>query len=192
MSETQATDLALKEWSGVVEALMAGRPTLLVRKGGIAERGFEIQSGPFWLFPTWSHQQEQGLRQEAKPFVCPPPGSERACLPGWARVKAVWTVKDPASLPLLEKWHLLKPETVQKRFEYRYPGLSILAVEAFRLAQAKEIPANPAWEGCHSWLRLDKPLELTAGKSCLNSAECDGMVRGVEGILGGPEAFSQG
>jgi hypothetical protein len=92
----------------------------------------------------------------------------------------------------LEKWHLLKPETVQKRFEYRYPGLSILAVEAFRLAQPKEITANPAWEGCHSWLRLDKPLELTAGKSCLNSAECDGMVRGVEGILGGPEAFSQG
>jgi len=59
-----------------------------------------------------------------------------------------------------------------------------LALEAFRLPVAKEMGVNLAWEGCHSWLHLDTALELSAGKSCLDFAECDGMMRGVEGILG--------
>jgi len=184
MQSSGSTNLALKEWSGVIQALLEGRPTLLLRKGGIAEKGFEVHKDPFWLFPTWSHQQEQGLREEAKPFIHSNPGPATIRLQGWACVKGGWTVTDPFLLAKLQPWHFLKPESVQKRFEYRYPGLTVLALQVFRLPVAKEVGANPAWEGCHSWLRLDSPLELSAGKSCLDSAECNGMMRGVEGILG--------
>ena len=180
-------NLALKEWSGVIQALIEGRPTLLLRKGGIAEQGFELHRDPFWLFPTWSHQQEQGLREDARRFIPPHPDPGVVFLQGWASVKGAWRVRE---LPLLDKlypWNVLKPETVRKRFEYRYPGLMVLALEVFRLPVAKEVVANPAWEGCHSWLKLDTSLELAAGKSCLNSAECNGMVQGVEGILGKSE-----
>ncbi|WP_143119568.1 DUF1802 family protein, partial [Mycobacterium tuberculosis] len=33
---------ALKEWSAVVHALLDGRQTVLLRKGGIGEKRFEV------------------------------------------------------------------------------------------------------------------------------------------------------
>jgi hypothetical protein len=65
-------------------------------------------------------------------------------------------------------------------------------VEAFKLDVPKEIGANPAWEGCHSWVCLDRPESLAGGKSCLNSAECDGMLQALEVILGKPGEFALG
>jgi hypothetical protein len=100
--------LALKEWSGVVEALFAGKPLVLLRKGGIAEKGFAISKEPFWLFPTWSHQQEQGLREEAKPFVKTLPGGDEVVLSGWAQPLAVWNVSSTDLLEPLKDWHFLK------------------------------------------------------------------------------------
>jgi len=186
------TNLALKEWSGVVEALLAGRPLVLLRKGGIAEKGFAISKEPFWLFPTWSHQQEQGLSEEAKGFVKTSPVGNEVILSGWAQPLAVWNVINPDLLESLKDWHLLKHESVEKRFHYRHPGLTVLAVEAFKLDVPKEILANPAWEGCHSWVCLDRPESLAGGKSCLNSAECDGMLQALEVILGKPGEFALG
>ena len=96
------TNLALKEWSGVVEALLAGRPLVLLRKGGIAEKGFAISKEPFWLFPTWSHQQEQGLCEEAKGFVKTSPFGNEVILSGWAQPLAVWNVINPDLLKSLK------------------------------------------------------------------------------------------
>lgn len=184
-AEEGFSGLALKEWSGVVDALLAGEKLVLARKGGIGEAGFQCPDEPFWLFPTWSHQQEQGLKESGRKFLSPPPDrQDMVHLGGWAKVIAHWHLTDEAKLAALEPWTLLKAESLEKRFHYRRPGLTILMVEAHQIPTAHEISVNPAWEGCHSWVRLEESLSLAGGKFCLNSADCDGMLEALVGILG--------
>ena len=58
--------VAFKEWAGVCDALIEGRQTVIIRKGGISETAgpgeFDLEHPEFWLYPTWVHQAEQGLR----------------------------------------------------------------------------------------------------------------------------------
>src|SRR5262245_49882113 len=62
---------AFKEWAVICKALAGGQQALILRKGGIAEAGgdFRVEHTRFWLFPTYVHQQEGGLREEALPLL---------------------------------------------------------------------------------------------------------------------------
>ena len=55
---------ALKEWACVVRALGEGKQILLLRKGGIAEKGgeFRMEEPDFFLFPTFEHQDKTKLK----------------------------------------------------------------------------------------------------------------------------------
>src|SRR5579884_1442914 len=59
-------DVALKEWAVVVEALLAGRQAILLRRGGIVEarNGFQVRHREFLLFPTFEHQHASFIRAE--------------------------------------------------------------------------------------------------------------------------------
>src|SRR5262249_33425513 len=52
--------IAFKEWAGVCDALIQGRQTIIVRKGGISEGAgpgsFVPEHAEFWIYPTWVHQ----------------------------------------------------------------------------------------------------------------------------------------
>ena len=177
-----ATSLALKEWSGVVEGLLAGESLVLLRKGGIAEKGFACPGGPCWLFPTWSHQQEQGLNNRGARFIRPCPLADTVRIAGWATMEATWTMLDPALLPPLEPWHLLTRASVEKRFQYRHPALTVLLLRPYLLEQPVTLPADPAWDGCHSWLHLQAPLPLQPAHFV--GPDCGGLRKALEGILG--------
>ena len=56
--------LALKEWSAVVHALLDGRQTVLLRKGGIHEKRFAVTASRFLLFPTVAHSHADRVRPE--------------------------------------------------------------------------------------------------------------------------------
>src|SRR5687768_17400038 len=58
------TTLALKEWGAVAHALLDGRQTLLLRKGGIHEKVFAVHGGRFVLFPTVAHSHRERVRAE--------------------------------------------------------------------------------------------------------------------------------
>ncbi len=62
---------AFKEWAVTCMALATGRQSLLLRKGGIHERGgrFEVEHNEFWLFPTRFHQNPEEIRAEARPLL---------------------------------------------------------------------------------------------------------------------------
>ena len=50
---------ALKEWAVTIAALEAGDQVLIVRKGGIGEKRFELPHPRFYLFPTYAHQRPE-------------------------------------------------------------------------------------------------------------------------------------
>ena len=101
---------ALKEWAFVCERLLAGRQAVMLRKGGIDEKGFWVEAEEFLLYPTYFHQMVDKVRPEfagecAQVLASPPPeGLLR--MTGVARVVDHIEVRSPyrmdelADLPL--------------------------------------------------------------------------------------------
>jgi hypothetical protein len=155
---------ALKEWAVICRALADGRQALLLRKGGIAEKGgeFEVEQQRFWLFPTYVHQQKDGIVPEAVPLLeqaeadPPPPGIVR--LTHFAEAAGVYRVRNLADAQKLAGLHCWSPQTVQARFEYRRPGLYVLAVRVYRAPQKFELPDTAEYAGCRSWVELDRAV----------------------------------
>jgi hypothetical protein len=155
---------AFKEWAVICKALAEGRQALILRKGGIAETGgrFHVEHNRFWLFPTYVHQQETGIRPEALPLLSqvlaerPPEGVVR--LTHFAEVTGVYHVHDLVPALMLPHLHFWSEETVRKRFAYQTPGLFVVPVRVYRAAQAHELPNTPTYQGCRSWVELEQAL----------------------------------
>ena len=62
MTANGLTQPALKEWSAAVHAMLDGRQTVLLRKGGIHEKKFTLDSPHFVFFPTVAHSHAQRVR----------------------------------------------------------------------------------------------------------------------------------
>jgi hypothetical protein len=155
---------ALKEWAVICKALAEGRQSLLLRKGGIAEANgvFEVEQRRFWLFPTFVHQQKDGIQADALPLLDqaeaekPPAGIIR--LSHFAEVSGIYVVKDAWLPHMLAHLHIWSEETVSQRFAYRQPGLYVLSVRVYRSNEVFEVPDLAAYQGCRSWVELEKGL----------------------------------
>jgi hypothetical protein len=153
-----------KEWAVICQALAEGRQALILRKGGIAEASgaFQVEHTRFWLFPTYVHQQEEGIRPEALPLLDqvkaerPPAGTIR--LTHFAEATGVYHIHDLIPALMLAHLHLWSEETVRQRFAYRAPGLFVLPVRVYRAAAAHDLPDTAYYQGCRSWVELERAL----------------------------------
>jgi hypothetical protein len=155
---------AFKEWAAICIALAQGRQALILRKGGIGEPAgdFLVEHTRFWLFPTYVHQQREGLQEAALPLLeqaqaqRPPPGIVR--LTHFADIDGIYRVRDLPPVLLLSHLHLWSQETVAKRFAYRVPELYVLPVRVWRAAEVHELPDTAYYQGCKSWVELQHEL----------------------------------
>jgi hypothetical protein len=186
----ERTAAALKEWAIVCRALAEGRQTILIRKGGIEEikDGFQVVHRDFWLFPTYVHQQAAdlipALRDE---FVglqpAPPPGLLRVGL--FASVADVVRVTDLERLRALEGLHILSWDCVAGRFQYRNrPGVHVLTLRTYRRPDVVELPMAAWYDGCVSWVELDRPLGTAGCVPVLPEAEFAARAAEVRTRLG--------
>jgi hypothetical protein len=156
--------IAFKEWAAVCLALASGRQSIIIRKGGIAEAGdaFAPEHDRFWLYPTYVHQQQTGLRPEVADLLRhaeaerPPAGTVR--LTHFAEIAGVYHVHQLFGVLLLEDLHVWSEQTIRARFAYRTPGLFVLPVRVYRAAQPVELPETPEYSGCRSWVDLGREL----------------------------------
>ena len=167
---------AFKEWAVVCAALARGRQALILRKGGIAEdRGeFTVEHRRFWLYPTYVHQQADGITEEARLLLHEVerqrPAAGVLALSHWAEVTGIYHVKDEMPALMLGHLHVWSEETVRKRFAYRAPGLYVLSVRVYRAPQAHEIADTAEYQGCKSWVALDAPLSTDGSVPVLDDA----------------------
>jgi len=150
---------ACKEWAVVCSALAAGRQSILLRKGGIAESGgaFRVEQQRFWLYPTYLHQQRpDSLKPDAPQPPPQRPGMVRLELV--AEVARVWQLEDLETALRLDPLHVWSAAEIRSRFAYRRPGLFLLAVRVWRSPAPCEIEETPAYAGCKSWVELAIPL----------------------------------
>jgi hypothetical protein len=152
--------IAFKEWSSVCAALAGAAQHVILRKGGIADEGgiFRTEHDRFWLFPTYLHQHLTGVRLNARHWyeqaLAARPAAQVVPLQLFVEVERIYRVRRLPDLLALEPFHILSAEAVEKKFHYREPGCTVLAVSVRQLPAPVLLPDNPIYDGCKSWVPL--------------------------------------
>jgi hypothetical protein len=164
--------VAFKEWAVVCEALAAGRQSVILRKGGIAEEGgeFRPEHSEFLLYPTYFHEHRAGVKPEFLPLLDaaeaarPEPGTIR--FSHFVRVTGVRHLTNLEEALALDSRHAWTLEVIKQRFHYRTPGLFVLEVASFQLPNPVVRPERAEYAGCKTWVHIDEPVpvEVTAGR----------------------------
>jgi hypothetical protein len=154
-----ATMPALKEWSAVVHALLEGRQRVLLRKGGIGEKRFELAVREFLLFPTVAHSHAERVRPEHRDLLhagAADSTNEQLVLRAAAKVVAAQEVNRPDGLSAIEDLHIWTAASVlQDRLDFRPKHkLAVLVVSVIPLAEPVHLTRTPDYAGCTSWVQL--------------------------------------
>ncbi len=179
---------ALKEWGAVCAALAAGRRTLLLRKGGIAEIGgeFRPEHNSFWLLRTAFHQARERLAPDILDVVDAAQASEppagRLLIAEYAVVEQVAFIADEASLSALAAHYCLNLAAATERFHYRRPGVWALTVRVYLRAEPIEVAETPLIAGCKSWVELSTELPPTKLTPALSDADFARQAQAVRAI----------
>jgi hypothetical protein len=165
MTQT-ATVPALKEWSAVVHALLAGRQRVLLRKGGIGEKRFDVAAPEFLFFPTVAHSHAERVRPEHRDLLtaaAPDSADDRVIVRAAAKVVAALPVNRADNIEAIEDLHIWTAESVRvDRLDFRPKHrLAVLVVQAIPLVEPVELPRAPQYAGCVSWVPL--PVTPTLG-----------------------------
>jgi hypothetical protein len=189
-----ATVLALKEWSAVVHALLDGRQRVLLRKGGIGEKRFDVAAGEFMLFPTVAHTQAERVRPECRDLLtaaAPDSADDYVVLRAAAKVVAALPVNRPDNIEAIEDLHIWTTESVRRdRLDFRPKHrLAVLVVQPIPLVEPVQLARTPAYAGCISWVQLPvtgqpAPMNFRLGEPVHDDASLQRVVARVRDALG--------
>jgi hypothetical protein len=167
------TTPALKEWSAVVHALLGGRQQILLRKGGIGEKRFDVMAREFVLFPTVAHSHVERVRPEFGDVLAaaaPDSADDRLVIRAATKVIAALPVNRPDNIEAIEDLHIWTAESVRRdRLDFRPKHrLAVLVVQAIPLVEPVAVPRLPEYAGCKSWVQL--PLAASLGEPVYDEA----------------------
>ena len=150
---------ALKEWSAAVHAMLDGRQTVLLRKGGIGEKRFDLAAPEFVFFPTVAHGHAERVRPEHRDLLdaaASDSTEDEVVIRAGAKVVAAVAVNRPDGLEQIEENHIWTAESVRAdRLDFRPRHLlTVLVVQARPLIEPVRLPREPAYAGCVSWVDL--------------------------------------
>ncbi|OBG88024.1 hypothetical protein A5699_18130 [Mycobacterium sp. E802] len=153
---------ALKEWSAAVHALLDGRQTVLLRKGGIHEKRFSVAAPEFVLFPTVAHSHAERVRPQHADLLdaaAEDSTEDAVTIRAAAKVVAAVEVSRPEAIDDLADLHIWTAESVQAdRLDFRPKHrLTVLVVQVSPLIEPVRLTRIPEYGGCKSW--VDLPVE---------------------------------
>ena len=164
--------VAFKEWASIVEALGRGQQILILRKGGIHERGkkFDVAYDEFFLFPTLEHQNPKDLKPEGQEILSKilreKPQPNILPIQYYCVVQDSFWISDEKTLRELDPFHYWSWECVKARFEWgEKNGLFGISVRTYALPEAVTLENLKRYGGCRSWVELEKPLETARHRS---------------------------
>ncbi|WP_420123035.1 DUF1802 family protein [Nakamurella sp.] len=150
---------ALKEWGAAVHALLRGRQTLLLRKGGIHEKRFTVRDAQFLLYPTVAHSHAASTRPDHAdllPLGASDVGDGTVVIRAAASVVAAIEVTRPENIEALEPLHIWTTASVQaNRIDFRpRHRLTAIVVAVRPLPRPWVVPVRPESGGCRWWVDL--------------------------------------
>ena len=168
------SDIGLKEWSVVVEALGRGDQTILLRKGGIREetRHFSVAHDEFFLYPTQYHQGADMLKPDARHLLeadYDDPDDPIVSLSVFAEVVDAIALEDENSLSQLDAFHVWTNEYMEKRLRWkpRQP-LTVLILRCHVLQQPQAAPVMDEYGGCTSWVQFIEEYPIGVSTPVIN------------------------
>lgn len=178
---------ALKEWSAAIHALLDGRQTVLLRKGGIHEKRFAVAAQEFLLFPTVAHSHAERVRPEHRDLLADSAADStegQLVIRGAAKVVAAVAVSNPEGLSGIEDLHIWTAESVQEdRLDFRpRHRLTVLVVQAAPLVTPITLTREPQYGGCTSWVQL--PATAEPGRVVHDAAALDEIAGRVRAAVG--------
>jgi hypothetical protein len=180
---------AFKEWAVICKALAEGRQAIVLRKGGVAEKTdeFQVEQPRFWLYPTYVHQQRDGVTADVLPLLeqaeaeRPPEGVVR--LTHFADTAGVYHLHNLPAALLLGGMHSWSAATVKSRFEYKHPGLFVLPVRVYKAAQAWNLTETAHYAGCRSWVELERELPTEGAAPVLSDEAYQEVLNRLDQLL---------
>lgn len=150
---------ALKEWSAAVHAMLDGRQTVLLRKGGIHEKRFAVTASRFVFFPTVAHSHAERVRAEHRDLLdtaAADSTDDELTVRAGARVVAAVEVNRPENIDAISSLHIWTAESVRAdRLDFRPKHrLTVLVVQASPLTAPVRLWRSPEYAGCKSWVPL--------------------------------------
>ncbi|MEB3882358.1 DUF1802 family protein [Lyngbya sp. CCY1209] len=180
MSPERFLSAALKEWNVAVNALEAGETAVLVRKGGIRERGgrFGVDFNPVLLYPTFEHQKPDWLKPEYRDSVEPVPSGwhpDRVRVGSWAEITDLFsweTSRAETVADALSNFIIWNRTFLGDRLNWKpQKPLHILLLRSYKLLDPVEIPYRDAYGGCRSWIELETAVSIARSSPVLNADE---------------------
>lgn len=164
MNAPTVNQTALKEWSAAIHAMLDGRQTVLLRKGGIHEKRFEVAApgaGDFLLFPTVAHSHAERVRPEHRDLLdaaAADSTEDALTIRAAADVVAAVPVERPEAIDEIADLHIWTAESVRSdRLDFRPKHrLTVLVVQVSPLVEPITLVRTPDFGGCKSW--VDLPL----------------------------------
>jgi hypothetical protein len=195
------TTHALKEWAVAVDALEQGKTILLLRKGGIRDRGksFSVAHRQVLLYPTYEHQQPHLLKAEYAHRVEPVPSGwhpPAVRILAWADITHIFRVLEHDRIFALLPHHIWTLDFVTERLQWQPNSpLYVLLLRAYRLPRQHVIPYQRQYGGCKSWIELAESIDLTPATPSLSESEYTDQVTRISRILeldSNPDPFPLG
>ncbi|MDP8929336.1 MAG: DUF1802 family protein, partial [Actinomycetota bacterium] len=171
----------------MVHALLDGRQTLLLRKGGIHERSFAVRGAHFVLFPTVEHSHRRRVRPEHADLLA---RGAADLADGRLVLRCGVTLLDtvaatrPEGLRELADLHIYTDEHISERlaFRPRHP-LHVLVAQPAALPAPVTLQRLEEHSGCRSWLELAVDWDAEVAKAVLGEAELTAIAERVRSAL---------
>lgn len=157
--EIRGSEIALKEWACVVEALASGIQKLLIRKGGIADAGgeFRMEADAFFLYPTFEHQKKEMIRPEFHPLFDETIArrSELVEITARARVERIEKLASIAPLLARRGEFIWSDAYLEMRARYKpEKPLYVVTLSCERLETPIRFRETADQAGCVSWVKV--------------------------------------
>ena len=177
MMSSPISNIALKEWAVVINALETGRLIFLLRKGGIREHGreFSLPHRDFLLYPTYEHQRSQLLKLEFRnSIVKPNPVGDTVNFSSWARIHKVSKITDSDVVERLNPFHIWEKDYIVKKIRWKPRSpLYLIFLRVYRLANPQSVPYLETYGGCRSWVSLEKDVFVGESTPALDDESFD-------------------
>ncbi|WP_395726705.1 DUF1802 family protein [Nakamurella sp.] len=189
--EPVGAELALKEWGAAVHALLQGRQTVLLRKGGIHEKRFLLEGSEFLLYPTVAHSHADATRPEHAdllPLGAADVADQAVVVRASASVVEAIEVARPENIAALEPFHIWTTASVQaNRIDFRPKRrLTAVVVSVRPLVPPVRLPMRDEYSGCRSWVELVEVPGTAQGEPVRPDAELVDVAAQVRYLVGEP------
>ena len=156
---------ALKERAGVVNALLDGAQTVLVRHPTLDPGDLEDE-GWFALYPAYSHQRPERYRDRYEDYYHRASAKPEAGVP----IRAVAKVREEYAvsadeLDALARHYVYAPDGLRDKYgpdesADETADLRVLLLRVAELETPKLIEERDAYRGCRAWIELDDAVEI--------------------------------